>query len=263
MISTGTRVLFFVLLSTSACVLERGERTTGSIGDPVPAGSNDPNDPNCGCPNGSHANPANVDFTGVTEVTIEGFDGRIDLDANAAKPSIDWTARGNVTVSVDRHGSSIDIHANKPSVCISCGIDFDVHLPVGLDVKLTTSNGGMHCGGSVHSLVATTSNARVDLASLSGNFAVTTSNGAVGADDVTLVGDCTISTSNGSIVVTKLHTKLGQRVEGTTSNGDVCVNLDGFTVDKTNDHFLATSCGTETGSLVVDTSNGSICVSNH
>lgn len=257
MMLRATRVLALCLLT--GCVLERGERS-GGIGQPVPSDPNAPTDPNgCSC---TTMDPSNVDFNGVTEVTIDGFDGTIDLDANATKPSIGWHLRGDVTVSVDRNGSTLGVHAHKPSLCVSCGIDFDVHLPAGLDVKLSTSNGEIHCGGTVRSLTASTSNAKVGLLSLAGTFAISTSNGAVDADDLSPSGDCTISTSNGSITVTKLHAKPGQKIEGTTSNADVCVSLDGFTVEKSSDHFTATSCGADTGSLVLDTSNGSICVSN-
>lgn len=253
-----TRVLIVFALSTSACLVEPRDRDGWT--------TNDPDDPNCSCPAGgggrTGAQPSDFDLTGVTEIVIDGFDGTIDLDAEASKPSIGWTKRGDVTVSIDRKGSTLGVHAKKPSLCGSCGIDYEVHVPSGLDVRLTTSNGEIHCRGAVRDLTATTSNGKVGLVRVSGRFDVTTSNGAIVADDLTPNGDCTLSTSNGGVTIRQLRAKLGTRVEGTTSNGDICVSLDGFTIEKTKDHFIATSCGENTGSLVIETSNAGICVSD-
>jgi hypothetical protein len=248
----GRRVLAILALSTSGCLLEAGRHESSSDD-----GSN------CGCPTGNaSASPSDFDLTGITEVIVEGSNGTIDFDGNASAPSISWKTRGSVSVTIERNGSTLDVKAHAPSTCTNCGIDYDVHVPSGLDVKLATSNGEIHCGGSVRSITSSTSNGKIIATHLSGVLDLETSNGAVTCDDMAPEGHSKITTSNGAVLITHLVTKVGFTVSGTTSNGDVCVSLNGFQVTKSSDGFDATSCGNETGSLTITTSNASICVSN-
>jgi DUF4097 and DUF4098 domain-containing protein YvlB len=124
----------------------------------------------------------------------------------------------------------------------NCSVEYTIELPVGVDVRGSTSNGSIELTG-VNAVEVSTNNGRVELDDVTGRIDAETSNGRIegrnlagagvrartsnGAVDLRLTTpqDVDARTSNGAIDL-EVPTGAGYRVETDTSNGSVDVETD-------------------------------------
>lgn len=158
------------------------------------------------------------------------------------------------------------------------GASFDIVLPAGLDLELTTQNGPVEVDDNTGSVQIETSNGSIQvedqtgdvdvqssnggiqLLGIEGNVVAHTSNGGIHVEaEPPAGGMIDVDTSNGPVAI-RVPTDFAAALDLETSNGFVFVDLDGFDVtdlDQTNRHVTATLNGGG-GSITGRTSNGPI-----
>lgn len=245
------------------------------------------------------ANFSTPNLTGVTRLETTIFNGHINITVGS-EPKLTITKRGDLEVKAERRGGVFVINgrALRPN-CWGCKIDVDATVPAGLELQLETSNGVIEVRGGVRTLTATTSNGainaidtlagkltletsnggievrgargevnantsngRIRLERVEGQVRLETSNNGITLDRVTLPTESSneVTTSNGSIEVIGLNAPNGLRVEGSTSNGRLNLEMPGFSVQQDKTDFTATKEGSSSTSLRLETSNGGITV---
>jgi hypothetical protein len=194
--------------------------------------------------------------------------------------SIHVTAGQAGTVEVDTHRRYSRFNPPHPTVrasngqltlkdgcpnglVIFCDVSFDLRVPAGLALQLTTKNGAVAVSGVTGALDIHTSNGSITADGASGQLSLQTSNGAIRARDLhTAVVDAT--TSNGSVTVSFLTAPT--QVAVTTSNGAVRVTVPRgsgpFKVDVATDNGSRTvdvpTDPEATSTISAHTSNGSV-----
>ena len=136
---------------------------------------------------------------------------------------------------------------------------FVVRLPDAQGIKLDTSNGAITVSGLGGSLVAATSNGRIEVRDHTGSARLDSSNGAIVVERH--AGSLVVDTSNGAIRLTDI----AGSVEADTSNGGIVVSMaDGQTgpvhLDSSNGGIRLEVGPAYTGEVVMSTSNGSVNV---
>jgi hypothetical protein len=189
--------------------------------------------------------------TGTPIVRIQATNGSINLKSGGGSVSVTATKQADsqeklnaLKVTSSQTGSTITVTAVSPSSCNDCGsIAFDVSVPNGAKVELTTANGSIMATG------------------LSADSHLSTINGSVHATyaSASSVRAVTLTTINGSVTLgLPPNAKIG-RVRGSTTHGSISsdwpLNVDaanyvGSSVDQT-----LQSGGTN---IEVSTQNGSI-----
>ena len=157
----------------------------------------------------------------------------------------------------------------------AASVSFAMVMPKDRAVQLETSNGTISIAGVEAQLGAHTSNGSIKIEECLGDWDVATSNGEIEATGTP--SNVNLKTSNGSIMAKlatkgpvngKLKTSNGRvdlslaaqastRVKAETSNGSITSEGDWKVHDKGKTHLDASRQG-GTGTLLVDTSNGSI-----
>ena len=127
-----------------------------------------------------------------------------------------------------------------------CSVDYTIDLPVGVDVRGSTSNGTIELT-RVNRVEISTNNGSVDLDQVSGTVDAETSNGRIEGRGLAGAG-VRASTSNGAI---ELRLATPQDVEARTSNGSIDL------VVPLGDDGAAEAIGYR---VTTDTSNGSVDV---
>ena len=236
---------------------------------------------------------------GIARLETNIFNGHIRVNSGG-EPKLIITKRGKVEVKTERRGDTFAITGRTlVQNCWSCKIDVEMTVPENLELKLETSNGAIEVIGAARKLTATTSNGAItardtlatsmmletsnggiDVRGARGEVNVSTSNGRIRLERVEgrvqaetsnsgIVLDravlpaqslSTATTSNGSIEIIGLSGPDGVRVEGSTSNGGLSLQMPGFNVQQDRTEFTATKDGSASASLMLETSNGGITV---
>ena len=194
--------------------------------------------------------------TGSPTVRIGSTNGSINLKTGGSGVSVTATKKADsqakleaLKVTSTQSGGTITVTAVFPSSCNDCGsIAFDVTVPAGTKVELSTTNGSITASG------------------LSADSQMSTTNGSVRAGYTSAAGVRAISlqTTNGSVTLgLPTNAKIG-RVKGSTVHGSISsawplnvtrVDYAGANVDQTLQAGGAT--------LNLSTENGSISISKN
>ena len=162
-----------------------------------------------------------------------------------------------MTQSGDRILLEYDATDHPLGVRTYSGVDFEVTVPVAVDVDVDTSNGSIRIDDVAGILGLDTSNGRITVADAIGDLDAETSNGTIEIER--FEGLLRAETSNGRIEIDDFE----GAVDATTSNGPI--QFSGALID-TADHRLVTSNGRidvdipsdASLRIVAQTSNGSI-----
>lgn len=201
----------------------------------------------------------------VTSVRLDDPSGGVTLDGDADTTEIRierefryWGGPGRdfgATYEVD--GSELVLGGCGRR----CSVAYTIELPLGVDVRGTTSNGEVDLSG-VGTVDVSTSNGRIELEEVTGRITVSTSNGRIEGSE--LRGDgITAKTSNGSI---ELELDTPQDVRANTSNGAITLRVpDGdyeIVAETSNGGRNITVPSNPNGAFLLDlgTSNGAITV---
>ncbi len=207
----------------------------------------------------------------------------------------------NLTYAATQSGDTVTVEAKSTRTRSvggfgrSTGADIDVTAPVGTEVALETSNGGIEVTGlqdnadvrtsngriylsqAKGSLALKTSNGGVELSQVDGVVSVETSNGSVGLSSAS--GVFTVQTSNSSInfdgemrpggknrlatsnssVRVKLRGTPSVALDASTSNSRITCELP-ITATTTGDRHLVGKIGAGEAELTITTSNSSITI---
>ncbi|WP_173922656.1 DUF4097 family beta strand repeat-containing protein [Agromyces sp. Marseille-P2726] len=209
------------------------------------------------------------DETTLTEsiATIEIDEPQGDVVVRGDDSATEVTVSRTVSYRGDRPSAADETHSVDGDVLTlsgcgrNCKVDYEVELPVGVDVRGSTSNGEIHLTG-VARVEVSTNNGDVDLEGVSGSIDVGTSNGRITGED--LNGDgIRAETSNGAI---ELEVAVAQDIEARTSNGSIelTVPADSYrvTAETSNGRRDIGVANDSDGRFTLDlhTSNGSITV---
>ena len=238
-------------------------------------------------------------FTGISRLEAHAFNGQIRVTVGG-QPKLTITRRGHVEVKTERRGDAFVIAGRPLTHnCWRCSLEVEATIPAGLELALETSNGAITVEGAVRSLTANTSNSaitvrdsgasklkletsdapievrgargeveantsngRIRLEHVEAQVRAETSNSDIVLDGVTLPAHSsnTVTTSNGSIEVVALDAPGGARLEGSTSNGGLNLQMPGFDLHQDKTEFTATREGASQAELMLETSNGGITV---
>ena len=155
----------------------------------------------------------NFSVTGAPTVRIQNTNGSINLKTGGGSVSVTATKKADsqeklnaLKVTSSQSGGTITVTAVVPSSCDDCGsIAFDVNVPAGAKVELSTANGGITASG------------------LSADSRISTTNGSVHAsyESASGVRAIAIETTNGSLTLSlPSNAKIG-RVHGSTVHGSM------------------------------------------
>jgi len=178
---------------------------------------------------------------------VDSLNGSIDVTAAAAgEVRVQATIRGanRIEYEVAQNGDTIRASARKTGWTLfgGAGVSLVIAVPPQTDVELETSNGSILLSGVEGSGSLVTSNGKIVLEALKGDFDGETSNGSITVNDLEgsarldtsnarvevrqVIGEVDVETSNGRIFYSGDMIPGGRnRLE--TSNGDVNVELHG------------------------------------
>jgi hypothetical protein len=235
-------------------------------------------------------------------LVVDSLNGRIQIeDGSGNKVDVQATIRDTAGLRYDvvQNGNQITVTAARTGgwqlFGNDAGADIHVSVPAGIILSLRTSNGDIDVQGTIRGGVLKTSNGRVVLQNVKGDFDGSTSNGRIevtglegsglfktsnGKVDLQgIAGSCNASTSNGTISFSG-EMKPGGQNRLVTSNGSVSVELKGtpsVTLDastsngkvssalpilatNTGNTSLAGKIGAGESTLYIRTSNGSVTI---
>jgi len=107
------------------------------------------------------------------------------------------------------------------SMFLSNSVDFEVRVPAGCNLRLSTSNGGISSEDSQASVTAHTSNGDVSISHAQGNVELNSSNGEI--EVMQCDGNLQARTSNGRIAITGCN--LQGDCKAITTNGEIEASL--------------------------------------
>ncbi len=234
-------------------------------------------------------------------VVVSSENGGIEINAgtdNEVRVEATLTDAPRVQYEIIQDGDTItiDVKATKQWWFYgSAAADIAITAPAGTYVDINTSNGAVELRGMNGSGVMNTSNGKIVLMDVKGEYNGTTSNGAI--EIGTMEGTCLISTSNGSVDLWDVKGEVdiessngeiwfsgeitdGSRSRLVTSNGKVDVELLGtpgvnldaktsngmvtceleVTATLTREDHLVGTIGTGNAELYIRTSNGDVTV---
>ncbi|WP_022890992.1 DUF4097 family beta strand repeat-containing protein [Agromyces subbeticus] len=189
-------------------------------------------------------------------VTVRGVEGATGIELSRTV-----SYRGERT---ERETHEVDGDVLVLSGCgRNCTVDYTIELPVGVDVRGSTSNGSIELTG-VNAVEVSTNNGRVELDDVTGGIDAETSNGRIEGRDLAGTG-VRARTSNGAI---DLLLSTPQDVDARTSNGaiELAVPTDGagyrVATDTSNGSVDVEIAEDAAGEFLLDlaTSNGAITV---
>ena len=184
-----------------------------------------------------------------TALGVEDRGDKVTVDAEVrgggADPSDAQAALDAILVSAERRGDAIRVYwdwTTDRSPAWNATVSFDIKLPPGLDVELTTHNGRITARGIAGGCVLETHNGRIIAEGTGARMDATTHNGAL--DITTTAADVFLDTHNGGIHA-RLETEgdLGGHV--TSHNGGVSVTLGDTTA-------VMLDCSTSNGRIHCD-----------
>ena len=142
------------------------------------------------------------------------------------------------TIESNEKSTQIVVERKERSTFVSNSVDFEVKVPAGCNLRLTTYNGRISSEDSQASVTASTSNGDVlifnargkielkssngelEVKQCDGNLQASTSNGSIGIIGCTLQGDCKAITTNGEIEAS-LPATTSLLIKAATTNGTV------------------------------------------
>jgi DUF4097 and DUF4098 domain-containing protein YvlB len=200
----------------------------------------------------------NLSFSvsGAPTVRIQSTNGSINLKTGGGGVSVTATKKADsqeklnaLKVTSSQSGGTITVTAVFPSSCNDCGsISFDVTVPAGTKVDLSTTNGSIGASG------------------LSANAHLSTTNGSLRAAYSSAAGVRAISleSTNGSITLgLPSNAKLG-RIKGSTTAGRISSDWP-LNVDRSNYVGSSIDQTLQSGgiNITASTQNGSISINKN
>jgi hypothetical protein len=186
---------------------------------------------------------------------VTGNEDTVNVKATIRRPDdVEYgVVQEGDTVRVEARASSLGGFGPDP------GADITVTLPADTNVDLHTSSGNIEVVDTQNSGKLQTTNGRISLENVKGEFEANTSNGGiVFRGEMTAGGMNQLTTSNGSVEVTLLG-EPSVKLDATTSNGEIICKLP-IVATETEVKRLVGVVGAGDAVLVVKTSNGSITV---
>ena len=223
-----------------------------------------------------------VPVDGQLELDVTTFNGNISV-RESAESSIDVVAhmktRGNTqeeadaglaflkpTVETNASGIKLIVKRNAERTNYSDGVAFELSVPSKMKLMLKTSNGavGIRLERFQGSVVASTSNGKIEVIESQGTMLLDSSNGKISLKSCALTGVNTLHTSNGGIQV-ELVPGSGIGLTAQTSNGTVSCNASNSKVEQSKKSRMeGVLFGQEVDAknmLDLKTSNGNISIS--
>lgn len=237
---------------------------------------------------------------GTTTLIVNSDNGWIKVNAgNDSEVRVQATLRGidRIDYEVSQDGDTITVLAeiDQGWFISNVGVDITITAPVSADVELETSNGAIELNGIEGKGTLGTSNGKIVLENVKGDFEGETSNGKIEVDifegttflrtsngglylqEVTGIvnaetsngliscsgnmiagGDNRLITSNGDVDVELLGTP-SIKLDASTSNGDVTSGLP-ITFTTTSEDHLVGTIGDGEADLYIRTSNGDVTI---
>jgi hypothetical protein len=174
-------------------------------------------------------------------LVVTSGNGSIDVETGPAGTiRVQATLRNapRVQYEASEEGDTVTVEADVDSGARNAGADIIVTAPAETEVELETSNGRIELQGLEASGTLRTSNGRVVIEDVKGDFDVRTSNGPI--EVTSMEGEGTLKTSNGSVTLDK--------VKGA------------FDVDNSNGNISFSGEMTPGGNNRLETSNGTVTV---
>jgi DUF4097 and DUF4098 domain-containing protein YvlB len=235
---------------------------------------------------------------GTATLVVNGDNGWIKVNTGTDdEVRIQATLRGidRIDYEVSQDGNTITVLAeiDQGWFISNVGVDITITAPVSTDVELEISNGAIELNGIEGTGTLKTSNGKIVLENVKGDFEGRTSNGKIEVDtlegtaflrtsnggldlqevtgevdaetsngrisysgDMIAGGDNRLITSNGNVDVELLGTP-SIELDASTSNGDITSELP-ITATTTGDDHLVGTIGDGEADLYIKTSNGDI-----
>jgi DUF4097 and DUF4098 domain-containing protein YvlB len=237
---------------------------------------------------------------GTATLVVNSDNGWIKVNTGTEdEVRIQATLRGidRIEYEVSQNGNTITVLAeiDQGWFISNVGVDITITTPVNTDVELETSNGAIELDGIEGTGTLRTSNGKIVLENVKGDFEGRTSNGKIEIDtlegtallstsnggldlqgvigkvdaetsngrisysgDMTVGGDNRLITSNGNVDVELLGTP-SIELDASTSNGDITSELP-ITATTTSDDHLVGTIGDGEADLYIRTSNGDVTI---
>lgn len=204
--------------------------------------------------------------------TLENVNGRVTVATwseprvriEAEKTASSEARLRDLRVEIDGEGSRVDVRTRMPGGGWLFGggssrVEYRITLPEGARVRVGTVNGSVEVAGLAGELRASTTNGSVEVKDAAGVVEASTVNGGIRARYrvVDPEGRHSFSTTNGSINVS-LGEGGGGRVEARTVNGSIDNDLPLESTSRATRRRLEGRLGKGSGSLQLNTVNGSI-----
>ena len=195
------------------------------------------------------------------EITV---DVRIDGGWQFFRPSpeadITVTAPSTTDMDLRTSNGSIELSDIEGSGTLDTSNGKIVLGNVTGDFNGNTSNGAIEIDGMEGKAVLATSNGRVDVQQANGSFDVRTSNGDISfSGEMTAGGTNRLVTSNGSVDVV-LEGEPSVSLEASTSSGEITTDLP-IDVESSDEDSLVGTIGAGEADLYIRTSNGDVTIS--
>lgn len=153
--------------------------------------------------------------SGITELRVEGTNGRVEITADASLTEIQMVARCRApkgrkeadVLKVEVDGDVLHVaereHKRKHFLFGDGGtrIDFDFRVPVNLRLEIDSVNGRIDVDGVDGRMELTTVNGAIEVATPSGEVVARTVNGSVRADFLESFPGARLKTVNGSVKI--------------------------------------------------------------
>jgi len=200
---------------------------------------------------------------GSVRLVVSSENGSIEVNAGSdSEVRVQATLRGanRIEYEVKQDGDTITVTAHRTRRVLfgfGSGTDVVVTVPTSAEVDLETSNGRIELGGIQGSGSLRTSNGRMLLEDVVGDFVGDTSNGSITID--TMEGSARIHTSNGRV---ELRQVIGE-IDVETSNGRISFSGEMTPGGRnrlitSNGNVTVELRGTPSVSLDASTSNGDV-----
>lgn len=183
------------------------------------------------------------------DVTVRGWDSdKVELvTKRSAWSSDDLAALGS---SVDAQADHVSVSENKPLHCDNCGMSFELHVPTGAHVTISTASGDVDVRGiggpvrvdtasgglEIHEIggqvFARTGSGDIDVSSLASSLEAYSASGDIEAKELT--ADTALVTDSGSIDAEFDRWSSVRQVRLKSSSGDVSITVPrgaGFAID--------------------------------
>ena len=237
---------------------------------------------------------------GTATLVVNSDNGWIKVNTGTDdEVRIQATLRGidRIDYEVSRDGNTITVLAeiDQGWFISNVGVDITITAPVNTDVELETSNGAIELNGIEGTGTLRTSNGKLVLENMKGDFEGRTSNGKIeidtfegtaflrtsngGLDLQEVTGEVDAETSNGGISYSgdmipggdnRLITSNGNvdvelmgtpsiKLDASTNNGDVTSELP-ITATTTSDDHLVGTIGDGEADLYIESSNGDVTI---